>query len=60
MSQGLLKRCTGCGEYTLKERCPSCQGKVASARPAKYSPEDHYGEYRRRLKKLERDGKDAA
>lgn len=60
MSQGLLKRCTGCGEYTLQDTCPYCQGRLASARPAKYSPEDHYGKYRRRLKTLERKGRDGA
>ena len=60
MARVLLHKCTGCSEYTMQTAtCPSCGGKVAPARPAKYSPEDHYGEYRRRLKKLEKesDGK---
>ena len=52
----LLKRCTVCKEYTLQDTCPHCGQKALANRPAKYSPEDHHGEYRRRLKLLERDG----
>lgn len=56
MARVLLHKCTGCSEYTMQtEKCPSCGGKVAATRPAKYSPEDHYGEYRRKLKQMERD-----
>ena len=56
MARVLMHKCTGCGEYTLKtDVCPHCAGKVDSSKPAKYSPEDHYGEYRRKLKKMERD-----
>lgn len=59
MARVLLHKCTGCSEYTMQtDACPHCGGKVQAARPAKYSPEDHYGEYRRKLKKLER-GDDA-
>jgi H/ACA ribonucleoprotein complex subunit 3 len=52
MTQGVMRKCAACGEYTLKEACPHCAAKVLDPRPAKYSPEDHYGEYRRRLKRL--------
>jgi H/ACA ribonucleoprotein complex subunit 3 len=38
--------------YTLKEKCPVCAASVARAGPAKYSPEDLYGAYRRKLKLL--------
>lgn len=55
MGRTLLHRCTGCHEYTLQETCPRCGGKAAPNKPAKFSPEDHYGEYRRRLKQMERD-----
>ena len=44
-----MKRCRSCGEYTLKNKCPYCDGEVIY--PAKYSPEDKYGKYRRILKK---------
>jgi H/ACA ribonucleoprotein complex subunit 3 len=34
----------------MKEVC-SCGGKAVNPRPPKYSPEDPYGEYRRKAKK---------
>jgi H/ACA ribonucleoprotein complex subunit 3 len=46
----LLRKCSSCREYTLKEPCPKCGGSTFMTMPAKYSPEDRYGEYRRRLK----------
>lgn len=56
MARVLMHKCTSCGDYTLQtDACPKCSGKVEAARPAKYSPEDHYGEYRRKLKRMERD-----
>jgi len=54
MASVLLKRCTSCREYTLQEACPRCGAKAIPNRPAKFSPEDQYGEYRRRLKRLDR------
>jgi H/ACA ribonucleoprotein complex subunit 3 len=36
--------------YTLGESCPKCGKATARAGPAKYSPEDPYGKYRRALK----------
>jgi len=42
-----LRKCPVCGEYTLKE--VHCAPTV-SAYPPKYSPEDKYGEYRRKAK----------
>jgi H/ACA ribonucleoprotein complex subunit 3 len=47
-----LYRCTSCWKYTLNTiQCPVCKGKVVGAHPAKYSPEDRYGKYRRLLKR---------
>jgi H/ACA ribonucleoprotein complex subunit 3 len=40
--------------YTLKDACPACGKPTARAGPAKYSPQDAYGAYRRRLKLMER------
>ena len=40
--------------YTLKEKCPACGKPTATAGPAKYSPEDRYGKYRRQLKLMDR------
>lgn len=53
MASVLLKRCTGCREYTLQDTCPRCGAKAKPNRPAKFSPEDNFGEYRRKLKKLD-------
>ena len=45
-----LLRCRECGRYTLSQKCPSCGGPTARPDPARYSPEDRYGRYRRALK----------
>lgn len=37
----------------MKESCPVCGMKAANPKPAKYSPEDSYGKYRREAKKEE-------
>lgn len=41
--------CTKCKTYTMKET--HCDVKTISKKPAKYSPEDKYGKYRRIAKK---------
>ncbi|MBU1158697.1 MAG: RNA-protein complex protein Nop10 [Candidatus Thermoplasmatota archaeon] len=46
----LLMKCPSCRSYTLRATCPKCGGTTFMSMPAKYSPEDRYGEYRRRLK----------
>ncbi|MDR0198258.1 MAG: RNA-protein complex protein Nop10 [Methanomassiliicoccaceae archaeon] len=43
----LMKKCPGCGEYTLSDAC-GCGSTTVTPLPAKYSPDDRYGEYRRR------------
>ena len=53
MASVLLKRCSACQEYTMQEACPRCGAKAIPSRPAKFSPEDAYGEYRRKLKRLD-------
>ena len=47
-----LAKCMECKAYTLSDKCPKCGGKAASPHPSRFSPEDRYGKYRRRLKKL--------
>ncbi|HKZ88102.1 MAG TPA: RNA-protein complex protein Nop10 [Candidatus Bathyarchaeia archaeon] len=43
----LLRRCTKCGNYTLKtDACPHCGSKVHTPHPAKFSPDDKYLKYR--------------
>jgi H/ACA ribonucleoprotein complex subunit 3 len=54
-----LRRCPSCGTYTLREACPRCNVAPVVPAPARFSPEDRYGAYRRRLKRklgVERDG----
>lgn len=48
----LIQKCLKCDNYTLKEICPKCQTKTISPKPPKFSPEDKYGEYRRKEKKI--------
>jgi len=49
----VLLRCATHG-YTLRETCPACGAATARAGPAKYSPDDRFGAYRRKLKLMER------
>ncbi len=46
-----LRRCPDCELYTLEEHCTKCGRSTERAGPARYSPEDRYGKYRRALKK---------
>ncbi|MBO8182177.1 MAG: RNA-protein complex protein Nop10 [Archaeoglobus sp.] len=45
-----LRKCSECGRYTLKEICPVCGAKTFNPAPPRFSPEDPYGEYRRKLR----------
>jgi len=47
----LLRKCTKCGNYTLKKStCPYCGEAVAIPHPPKFSPQDKYLKYRMALK----------
>ncbi len=46
-----LLQCRECGAYTLQAGCPVCGAGTARPGPARYSPEDRYGAYRRALKR---------
>lgn len=52
MARHILK-CPQCSRYTLEELCSICLVKTVNSFPAKYSPEDKYGGYRREVKKKE-------
>ena len=52
-----ILKCSGCGSYTLEDKCPKCSCKTSVARPAKFSPEDKYAGYRREAKLDERKSK---
>jgi H/ACA ribonucleoprotein complex subunit 3 len=56
MTRHILK-CPKCGQYTMKDACPTCGEKAVIPRPPKYSPEDKFGDYRRKAKKMLAEGK---
>jgi len=48
----LLRKCTKCNKYTLKQnKCPYCGGPLVTPHPPKFSPEDKYIKYRILAKK---------
>ena len=48
--------CKSCKLYTLDAVCNKCKERTISKNPPRFSPQDRYGEYRRKLKKLEKGG----
>ncbi|MBI5398134.1 RNA-protein complex protein Nop10 [Candidatus Woesearchaeota archaeon] len=52
MSESILL-CKRCSHYTMYETCQSCGDKAVGVIPAKYSPHDPYGKYRRQAKRNE-------
>jgi H/ACA ribonucleoprotein complex subunit 3 len=44
---GRIRRCPADNIYTLSLTCPQCGKPTAIAHPARFSPEDKYGKYRR-------------
>jgi len=54
-----IHRCTKCGQYTLKETCPSCKGQAIKPAPAKFSivHSQKYGKYRREMLKQAKEQK---
>ncbi|MCK4270108.1 MAG: RNA-protein complex protein Nop10 [Methanogenium sp.] len=45
-----IRRCPQDGTYRLSFSCPECGSDTRIAHPARFSPEDKYGSYRRRVK----------
>ncbi|MFD1512307.1 RNA-protein complex protein Nop10 [Halomarina rubra] len=41
--------------YTLGDTCPECGARAVNSAPAPFDPTDRYGEYRRALKRRERE-----
>jgi len=41
--------------YTLAATCPECGAETVNSAPAPFNPEDPYGEYRRALKRRNRE-----
>lgn len=46
-----LRKCGACGTYTIKSVCNRCNIDSKPVGPARYSPEDPYGKYRRMMKR---------
>lgn len=44
-----MRKCPECKTYTFKESCPKCNIKTANPAPPRFSPEDKYGDYRRKM-----------
>ena len=49
-----LLYCKNCNIYTLDTICNICEAQTISKNPPRFSPQDHYGEYRRKLKKIQK------
>jgi len=47
-----LRKCPNCERYTLKMKCSRCDNETILPIPARFSPEDRFGKYRRRMKKM--------
>jgi H/ACA ribonucleoprotein complex subunit 3 len=50
----VLLYCNTCKVYILDKICKTCNEKTISKNPPRYSPQDRYGKYRRKLKKLQK------
>jgi len=50
--RAFMRVCKECRRYTLKAACPDCGIATMIPLPPRYSPEDRFGAYRRKLKKL--------
>lgn len=46
-----ILQCKDCNGYTLEKECSECSSITVTPKPAKFSPEDKYGKYRRIAKK---------
>lgn len=44
-----MRKCPSCKSYTLLQDCPKCSVRALSPHPAKFSPLDKYGKYRRMM-----------
>ena len=49
-----ILKCPRCGAYTMGGTCSKCKEKTINPKPAKYSPDDRMGKYRREAKEQER------
>jgi len=52
----LLRKCPSCRKYTLEPLCKNCNIMTINPDPPKFSIQDKYGSYRRKMKKLKKEG----
>ena len=50
----IMLYCKTCEKYTLDNICNKCKNPTVIKKPARFSPQDHYGKYRRKLKQIEK------
>ncbi|MCL4325171.1 MAG: RNA-protein complex protein Nop10 [Candidatus Thermoplasmatota archaeon] len=48
-----MRKCRTCLTYTFSESCPKCGNPTGTPHPARFSPHDPYGKYRRALLALD-------
>ena len=51
---GHIRQCPNDHTYTLLKVCPMCGAVTVSVHPARYSPQDRYGSYRRMMREWNR------
>ncbi|NLN71347.1 MAG: RNA-protein complex protein Nop10 [Thermoplasmatales archaeon] len=44
----VIRVCRSCRRYSMRLKCPECGSDTRHPAPPRYSPEDRYGEYRRK------------
>ena len=54
--KSVMFKCQACHRYTLEPKCPACGEPTMSPMPARFSPQDKYGEYRRAMKRANKEG----
>jgi H/ACA ribonucleoprotein complex subunit 3 len=50
--KSLMRRCGACSRYSLVEKCPKCGAATVIPIPPRYSPEDRYSSYRKRMREI--------
>lgn len=45
-----IMKCKSCRIYTMQTKCKICGKETVEAMPPRFSPQDRYGDYRRKRK----------
>ncbi|RQD80226.1 MAG: RNA-protein complex protein Nop10 [Methanocalculus sp. MSAO_Arc2] len=49
--KGRIRKCPEDGTYTLSQQCRKCGRSTGTVHPARFSPEDRFGPYRRMMRR---------